>query len=81
MTDSIHDELRHPAHRVDAEDLAELRRIVRDLSTVLSSVVHIMERDARDAGAPEPRQELLGELLDLANNVGERLDPERAGRR
>jgi hypothetical protein len=81
MTDSIHDELRHPAHRVDTEDLAELRRIVRDLSTVLSSVVHIMERDARDGGAPQPRQELLGELLDLANNVGERLDPERAGRR
>ena len=81
MTDSIHDELRHAAHRVDAEDLAELCRIVRDLSTVLSSVVHIMERDARDAGAPEPRQELLGELLDLANTVGARLDPDRDGRR
>jgi hypothetical protein len=81
MTDSIHDELRHREHRGDHEDLAELRRIVRDLSTVLSSVVHIMERDARDAGAPEPRQALLGELLDLAYNVGERLNPERAGRR
>jgi hypothetical protein len=80
MTDSIHDELRHCEHRVDHEDLAELRRIVRDQSTVLNSVVHIMERDARDAGAPEPRQALLGELLDLAINVGERLNPERAGR-
>ena len=79
MTDSSHDELRHREHRVDHEDLAELRRIVRDLSTVLSSVVHIMERDARDAGAPEPRQVLLGELVDLAYNVGERLDPERIG--
>jgi len=38
-----------------------------------------MERDARDAGAPEPRQVLLGELVDLAYNVGERLDPERIG--
>ena len=80
MTDSIHDELRHAAHRVDAEDLAELRRIVRDLSTVLGSIVDIMESDARDAGAPVPRQDLLRELLDLAHSVGERLDPDRDGR-
>ena len=65
----------------EQDDLHELRGIVRDLSTVLSSVVHIMERDARDAGAPAPRQELLGELLDLTHTVGERLNPERAGRR
>jgi hypothetical protein len=76
-----HDTVPESERPVTQDDLHELRGIVRDLSTVLSSVVHIMERDARDAGAPAPRQELLGELLDLMHTVGERLNPERAGRR
>ena len=81
MVGPHHDDVPEGERLVTQDDLRELRGIVRDLSTVLSSVVHIMKRDARAVPAPEPRRELLGELLDLARNIGERLDSERAGRR
>ena len=79
MTHSIHDELRKRERPVGADDVTELRRIMIDLSTVLSGVVRIMEHDARNGGAAPEHQEILAELLALSNDIGERLEPESAG--